>query len=88
MLGAPYHRNTGGLRDLRLLLYAEEESAEEVVRRRGVDVILDCPGDVLAARARAEGVVPLTDRLRDGEVPGWVQPFQLEGGGELFTVDR
>jgi hypothetical protein len=88
VLGAPYHRNTEGLRDLRRLLYAEEASAKEVVRRRGVDVILVCPGDVLSAHAREDGMVPFSERLREGDVPEWVQSSQLDGGGKLFVVDR
>jgi hypothetical protein len=88
VLGAPYHRNTQGLRDLRLLLYADDASAEEVVRRRGVEVIVVCPGDVLAARAREEGLVPFSDRLHEGEAPEWVQSRGLEGAGKVFVVDR
>ena len=88
VLAAPYHRNTEGLRDIHRLLYADEASAAEVVRRRGVDVVLVCQDDRLAEDAREDGVEPFADQLRSGEVPDWLRRVNVEGTGLLFVVEQ
>ena len=87
VLAAPYHRNTEGLRDIRRLLYADAASVEEVIRRRGVDLIVSCPNDALAASFREEGVVPFSDQLRDGKVPNWLWRVETDGAAQLFVVE-
>jgi hypothetical protein len=86
VLGAPYHRNIQGLRDTQRLLYSNEQSALEVIQRRGVDAIVVCRNDLLSKRARESGKLPFSDQLKYGNLPDWIQPFDSADDSGVFIV--
>jgi hypothetical protein len=86
VLAAPYHRNTEGLRDIRRLLYSDEKSALEVVRRRGVDLILVCESAPRVIPEAAAGSTLFYDRLLSGQTPDWLAPVPFDGEARLYLV--
>jgi hypothetical protein len=85
VLGAPYHRNTGGLVDVHRLLYSDETSAAEVARRRGVGMILLCPPNRPARDAEAR---QFKRQLLSGKVPPWLRKLPSTGEATVFLVER
>jgi hypothetical protein len=85
VLAAPYHRNTDGLLDIRRFLLGDVFSAAEVVRRRGVDVIVLCPQDQPAG---SEGGVPFRRQLLAGDIPLWLLKLPVDSEVNLFVVDK
>lgn len=90
-LASPYHRNAAGLRDVHALFTArDDEQALDVVRRRGVDLLLLCPaGPERIVHDLHAGDGSLHDRLCRGERPAWLAPVPLPPGAEgwlLFEV--
>ena len=87
-LASPYHRNAAGLRDVHTLFTArDDEQALEVVRRRGVDLVLLCPdGPERVVHDIHEGDGSLHDRLCRGETPDWLSPVPLPPGADAFRL--
>ncbi|MBR0673060.1 hypothetical protein [Neoroseomonas soli] len=85
-VAGPYHRGGAALQDTRAVFAATDpEAARQVLRRRGVALVLTCAGP--DARMAGEGT--LAARLRDGRGPGWLVPVPLPealGGFRLLAV--
>ena len=73
VVGSSYHRNVDGIRDsLEFFLSEDEEQPREIVRRRGVDVVVVCEiyGPKLGV---AEIEDQLFGRLLAGSPPPWLE---------------
>ena len=84
-----HHRNGAGLLDgYRILGGADEAAVLRLIRARGVDLILLCPG------SGDDGYFPKGDgalyrRLEAGDVPGWLGEVALPAGlGRDFRLFR
>ncbi len=86
VLAAPYHRNTGGLKDIALVFYRDEATAKAAVDRRGVDLLLLCKDEPVATHERGKGTRLFYDQLLQGDVPDWLEPIAIDGSTRLFRV--
>lgn len=86
VLAGPYHRDAEGLRDNSAILDQDEATARAVVERRGVALLLLCPGGSATAPAGATDVGRLQDRLVAGDIPAWLERVPVEGQALLLRV--
>lgn len=94
VLGTPYHRNSEGiLAGFRLLAGTDLESVEELVRTRGVGLVIICPLHSWIYRSQEEhppDSQSLHDRLLAGKGPDWLKrvsvPEEIAGEIRVFEV--
>ena len=83
VVGSSYHRNDAGLRDVLVFLRTgDPETARDILRRRGVDLVLACEAD----RILTVGVAPETamlERLLGDRPPAWLR--QVHPSGDLLA---
>ena len=89
-VAGPYHRNQQAIVDVMRSFRGTPEYAHQVVRRRGVDYVLICPGmseSTLYASAAPNGFYR---QLARGQVPAWLQPVSLPKGSpyRMWRVRR
>jgi hypothetical protein len=89
-VAGPYHRNQQAIVDVMKSFRGTPEYAHQVVRRRGVDYVLICPGmseSTLYASAAPNGFYR---QLARGQVPAWLQPVSLPKGSpyRMWRVRR
>ncbi len=85
-VSAPFHRNTAGILDGFAAFGGDDAAALEVARRRHAGYVMLCSRDDemdLIARAHPDG---LAARLRQGRVPGWLQPVPTSGLVKVWRV--
>ena len=77
-VAAPYHRGGAAIADMARFFAAPEAAAAQAIARRiGAGLVLACPGQAAAPGS-------LGARLRQGEIPDWLEP--LPGGVPLWRV--
>jgi hypothetical protein len=93
VLATPMVRNSGILAAYRILTAADDAAAKVIVDARQVDLILLCPQPTerhVFSSSKNENT--FYNRLIDGHLPPWVQPFPLSGESakhfRLFAVRR
>ncbi|MBT6427297.1 MAG: hypothetical protein HOK30_06525, partial [Rhodospirillaceae bacterium] len=92
VVATPYHRNTAGIIDTILFLRdVDDQRAKTVAKRRGVDLVLICPGDPEAKNYRnRDGAPSLYMRLEASRPPSWLKqavlPPELAEKFRLFEV--
>lgn len=75
VLAGPYHRDNAGNRTVIEGFLAPPEAARAIVHETGARYLAVCGGQTgLETAAAPEG---LAAALRDGRVPGWLEPLQL-----------
>ena len=79
LIGTPYHRNGAGIIDGHAMLAGEDDgTAREMMRARGVDFVLLCPGSAERAfYSDRDNKSQLYDRLAAGEPPAWLRSLAL-----------
>jgi hypothetical protein len=79
VIGTPYHRNGAGIIDGHAMLASEDDgAAREMMRARGVDFVLLCPGSAERAfYSDRDSKSRLYDRLAAGEPPAWLRSLAL-----------
>ena len=94
VIATVHHRNEDGLLDsIRILRAATDEEALKEIRRRGIDVIILCPGYPGNHYARPDdGVGVFHGRLLGGHAIDWIReeplPADLAARFRLFTFTR
>jgi hypothetical protein len=89
-VAGPYHRNQQAIVDVMRSFRGTPEYAHQIVRRRGVDYVLICPGmseSTLYASAAPNGFYR---QLARGQVPAWLRPVSLPKGSpyRMWRVRR
>lgn len=79
VIGAPYHRNRGGIVDsFRIMGGDDMQAVATEVGERGIELIVLCPSPRERAFARAdEPGLSLYERLADDDPPAWLRPVEL-----------
>jgi len=93
VVGTPMHRNQEGFFDTLTIMKATDMAiAEEVVLRRGIDLILLCVGSAVEAEFFADSISETNfhARLLNGNSPQWIRevilPDNLKESFRLFSV--
>ncbi len=89
VIGTPYHRNTQGIRDThRAFSAATDGEALDVIRQRGIDLILVAPASDRVRRfyCGKEAGSSFYQRLCDGPAPDWCRPVDLPAGLDSFRL--
>jgi hypothetical protein len=94
VIGTPYHRNGDGIYDgYRMLATDDEAAAQNLVRQRGIDLVLIChtPAE-RAFYSPSRGEENLYSRLNGGTPPDWLAaielPESLQAQARLYRVLR
>lgn len=73
VLGAPYHRNNGGLKETISLFRASDDAwIRDELKRRGVTWIVICPGPENRTAYRTKNGDGFAERLAAGQVPDYL----------------
>ncbi|MCZ6799278.1 MAG: hypothetical protein O7F12_02200 [Nitrospirae bacterium] len=95
VVGTPYHRNRDGIVHGHIMLNSFNiKIVEELVRRRGVDLFVLCPGSKEEQRYYNQKAQSPTfyQKLLAGEFPLWVHPLVLppwlSSHFQIFQVDK
>jgi len=95
VVGTPYHRNRDGIVHGHTMLNSSNiKVVEELVRRRGVDLFVLCPGSKEEQRYYNQKAQSPTfyQKLLAGEFPLWVHPLVLppwlSSHFQIFQVDK
>ena len=76
-VGSPYHRNVAGIRDsLEFLMSNDEAAARAILARRGIGLVLICPGDGRKMYGMDERD-NIFERLMIGRAPSWLVRVEL-----------
>ena len=80
VVASSYHRNAEGIRDsLAFLMSNDEDQARDILRRRGVDLVLVCTVDGPKMYGSSEQK-NLYERLMAGTAPSWLAQAELPSG--------
>lgn len=79
VVGAPYHRNGDGVLDTYRFFNAPIAEARAIATRRGLTLLVLCPGMPEQAGQPDAEQDALARRLAAGERPDWLVPLKLEG---------
>lgn len=85
VVAGPYHRNTAGLLDtFDFWGNTSEDTARQIVKKRGIGYILACP-----PRAERADVLPRQAQLGKGDapLPSWLEPIMMPSG-QAFKLYR
>lgn len=88
VVGSPDHRNPTGIHDcVAFFRTSDEAEAQEIVSRRGVDLVIACR-PWLVAEGRRNGPQSMAARLDRGDVPAWLQASGLsaERAGDFLIL--
>jgi hypothetical protein len=94
VVGAPYHRNGGGIFDsYRMLATTDDSESRAIVNRRGVDLLIVCPSaGERGFFTQESGKSTLYQRLLDDKVPDWLSRVPINtnitNGFRLYRVER
>jgi hypothetical protein len=79
VIGTPYHRNSPGILDTYDIMTADtDEKALEIIKKRGIDLILLCPKSTESAFYSKPGhESTFYKRLREGVSPNWLRKVEL-----------
>ena len=92
VLSAPFHENINGNLDaLRFFQATDPQTAEEIIRRRGVDFVLLCRKTesiylYTDPQQASETAIsrPLAKRLLSNDIPAWLHPIPLDKGSDIL----
>jgi len=79
VIGTPYHRNGPGILDTYDIMTADtDEKALEIIRKRGIDVILLCPkSSESSVYSKSEQTSTFYRRLNEDTIPNWLRKVEL-----------
>jgi hypothetical protein len=92
VLSAPFHENVNGNLDaLRFFRATDPRIAEQIVRRRGVDLVLLCRKtesiylyDDPQQSSNAAISHPLAKRLLNNDIPTWLRRIPLDEASDIL----
>jgi hypothetical protein len=76
-IAGPYHRNGQAILDVHHAFRGSEATAREVIARRGVSLVLICPGMSESTIYASEAPKGFYAQLARGRVPAWLAPVRL-----------
>ncbi len=88
MVATLHHRNAAGVLDgIRILGSADETKSRRLARRRGIDLMVLCPGSRADGSLTPGGIQgTLYERLVSGDPPAWIRPLSAPQGLAGFRL--
>jgi hypothetical protein len=84
VLAGPYHRDTAGLRDALDVFTGTPEEARDLMRRRGLDLVVVCRGDAVTGMAARDAPYGFGADLLVDRAPAWLE--RVPGPGPLMVT--
>jgi hypothetical protein len=87
VVAAPYHRDQAGVRDTFRFFNDPIEAAHQILAKRGVDLVVICPGMPELRGLPGAAADAFVRRLPESRLPAWLTEVTTPGGAlRVFRV--